>query len=94
MCSHFTLAYYNKYLMIDAEKYDLRRDLSLLFLADALYSTYLYHTDRDAGWLAYHHKYQVTLHRTLRVRYIKRCRDIARNGSGNLDGLLQNNTCP
>ena len=86
ICSHFTRAYCCKYLMINTEKYDMRRDLSLFSLADALlYSTYLYDTDRNAG---YHHRYQVTLHRTLRVRHRERCMDIARNGSGNLDGLL------
>ena len=37
------------YLMIDAEKYYMRRDLSLFLLADALYSTYRYHTDRNTG---------------------------------------------
>ena len=44
-----TRAYYCKHLMIDEEKYDMRRDLILFFLADALYATYLYHTDRNPG---------------------------------------------
>ena len=74
---------------VDTEKYEKRRDLGFFFLTNALYPTCLYDCSSycRVAINSLRPKCQGALHRTLRVRCIKRCRDVANNGTGNLDGL-------